>query len=162
MDIVERLDESGKAAWITVMVLGFVFFWPFGLAVLFYLLWSGRMGHRRYAGYNCWQTNDDDAGADSESRHERKRRMKRKIKGQLREWHAAHHHRRHSSSGNTAFDSYREETLRRLEEEQDEFEGFLDRLRQAKDKQEFDQFMKERNDRPEPLPDALEGSSPQA
>ena len=48
------------------------------------------------------------------------------------------------SSGNRAFDEYRAETLRRLEEEQREFREFLDRLRQAKDKAEFDQFMAER------------------
>jgi Protein of unknown function (DUF2852) len=39
---------------------------------------------------------------------------------------------------------YREETLRRLEEEQREFHDFLARLRMAKDKAEFDQFMAER------------------
>ena len=49
-----------------------------------------------------------------------------------------------SSSGNHAFDEYRNETLQRLEEEQREFREFLDRLRQAKDKAEFDQFMAER------------------
>ena len=42
------------------------------------------------------------------------------------------------SSGNRAFDEYRMETLRRLEEEQTEFKDFLDRLRHAKDKEEFD------------------------
>ena len=48
------------------------------------------------------------------------------------------------SSGNRAFDEYREETLRRLEEEEREFKDFLDRLRFAKDRAEFDQFMAER------------------
>jgi hypothetical protein len=48
------------------------------------------------------------------------------------------------SSGNTAFDAYRDETLRRLQDEQASFEGFLDRLRQAKDKAQFDQFMNDR------------------
>ncbi|WP_045390300.1 DUF2852 domain-containing protein [Falsirhodobacter sp. alg1] len=48
------------------------------------------------------------------------------------------------SSGNSAFDSYKEDTLRRLQEEQTAFEGFLERLRQAKDKQEFDAFMEDR------------------
>ena len=33
------------------------------------------------------------------------------------------------------------ETLRRLEEEQQEFKDFLGRLRHAKDKEEFDAFM---------------------
>jgi hypothetical protein len=52
------------------------------------------------------------------------------------------------SSGNRAFDDYRADTLRRLEEEQREFREFLDRLRFAKDKTEFDQFMAERRNRP--------------
>ena len=48
------------------------------------------------------------------------------------------------STGNRAFDAYREETLRRLQDEQAEFEAFLGRLREAKDKAEFDQFMADR------------------
>ena len=52
-----------------------------------------------------------------------------------------------SRSGHQAFDDYRTETLRRLEEEQREFQEFLRRLRAAKDKQEFDQFMDERRGR---------------
>ena len=53
-----------------------------------------------------------------------------------------------SSSGNHAFDEYRAETLQRLEEEQREFREFLQRLRAAKDKAEFDQFMADRRNRP--------------
>ena len=56
-----------------------------------------------------------------------------------------HRHNHHVSwTGNTAFDTYREETLKRLEEERDAFVNFLDQLRAAKDKAEFDQFMAER------------------
>lgn len=47
----------------------------------------------------------------------------------------------------TAFDEYRSETLRRLEEEQRAFVEFLDRLRRARDQAEFDQFMAERQRR---------------
>ena len=47
-------------------------------------------------------------------------------------------------TGNAAFDAYKADTLRRLEEEQTNFEAFLERLREAKDKAEFDQFMDER------------------
>ncbi len=54
------------------------------------------------------------------------------------------------SSGNHAFDEYRAETLRRLEEEQNEFASFLERLRFAKDKAEFDQFMADRRQAPRP------------
>jgi hypothetical protein len=62
-----------------------------------------------------------------------------------------------SSSGNVAFDEYREETLRKLDEEQREFRDYLDKLRSAKDRAEFDQFMNERRNRPpatEPPPAA--------
>ena len=57
------------------------------------------------------------------------------------------------SSGNRAFDEYRMETLRRLEEEQKEFKEFLTRLRHAKDKEEFDTFMAQHRSRPTPTND---------
>ncbi len=53
-----------------------------------------------------------------------------------------------SPSGNRAFDDYRAETLKRLEDEQREFKEFLERLRVAKDRAEFDQFMAARRERP--------------
>jgi hypothetical protein len=67
------------------------------------------------------------------------------------------------STGNRAFDEYRAEALRRLEDEQKEFTDFLERLRKARDKTEFDQFMAERGggtqsatagEAPEPKPAA--------
>jgi hypothetical protein len=61
------------------------------------------------------------------------------------------------SSGNRAFDDYREETLKRLEDEQREFKDFLAKLRFAKDRAEFDQFMNERRNRPQD-----QGPQPQA
>lgn len=51
------------------------------------------------------------------------------------------------SSGNASFDAYRNELLQRLEQEQTSFEGFLGRLRDAKDKTEFDSFLAEREHR---------------
>jgi hypothetical protein len=47
-------------------------------------------------------------------------------------------------SGNASFDAYRADVLRRLEDEQAAFEGFLSRLREAKDAREFDRFMEDR------------------
>ena len=102
------LDARGKGAWIVAMIAGFIIFWPIGLALLAYAIWSNRM----FTG-NC----------------SRARRAGMAFK----------------SSGNTAFDAYKNETLRRLEEEQDAFEAFLNRLREAKDKAEFDQFMADRS-----------------
>lgn len=118
MNIAAKIDEQGKWAWIVLMVVGFIIFWPVGLALLFYLMWSGRMG--------CWKNG---------------RVGRRHGPGR---WHGP----AERSSGNTAFDEYKADTLRRLEEEQKEFMDFLDRLRAAKDKAEFDQFMAERRNRP--------------
>jgi hypothetical protein len=53
--------------------------------------------------------------------------------------------RRRANSG--AFEEYRQQTLRRLEDEQTAFKSFLDQLRSAKDRTEFDQFMTQRKSR---------------
>lgn len=105
------MDDRGKGAWIAAMVLGFIFFWPVGLALLAYMIWSKRMFKRSFC-------------------HNRNAMHSAPWKSQ--------------SSGNSAFDAYRAETIRRLEEEQGAFEAFLKRLRDAKDKQEFDAFMEDR------------------
>jgi hypothetical protein len=122
MGIAARLDEMGKPAWIALMVLTFIIAWPVGLALLAYLIWSGRMGCGSHA---RWQGRMND-------------RMERFRQGR---WGG--------SSGNAAFDEYRAETLKRLEEEEKEFRDFLDRLRKAKDKAEFDQFMADRRNKPQ-------------
>ena len=68
------------------------------------------------------------------------RTWKRQMKGYFRHgWQQPQ-----SSAPNSAFDDYRAETLRRLEEEQKEFQEYLERLRRARDKSEFDAFMAER------------------
>jgi len=108
------LDERGKGAWIAAMVLGFIFFWPVGLALLFYMIWSKRM--RSFS-----------TGCGHAHRH--------------------HHYGRHGSfrsSGNVAFDAYKRQTLDRLEDEREAFQSFLEQLRAAKDKTEFDEFMDDR------------------
>jgi hypothetical protein len=112
------LDARGKWAWIATMVLGFILFWPVGLALLAYMIWGKQMFSR-----SC--------GA---RRHDR---------------HHDHHWGRHAyragtATGNTAFDTYKAEALRRLEDEQEAFEAFLQRLRNSKDKSEFDAFMEDR------------------
>lgn len=49
-----------------------------------------------------------------------------------------------SATGNAAFDSYKAETLKKLEAEADEFRAYLNGLKNAADKAEFDCFMDER------------------
>jgi len=129
MSIAARLEELPNAMWIALAILGLVFWWPLGLAVLAYILWSGRM---RCCGIGFGRWND-----------------------------RAHHNgraqnglRQPRTSGNRAFDEYRAETLERLEEDHRAFQEYLDRLRMAKDRAEFDQFMAERGAGPESAPPA--------
>jgi len=121
----QMLDR--KPFWIAATVLGFIYWWPVGLALLIFMIGSGRMGcgfwrhqgaHRHWS---SWCNANEGPGA-------------------------------RTSSGNRAFDEYRAETLRRLEEEQREFAAFLDRLRFAKDKSEFDDFMAQRRQPPSDQP----------
>lgn len=56
--------------------------------------------------------------------------------------------RGNGSVPNTAFDDYREDRLNRLDEEQDKFREFLQRLRGSRDRKEFDQFIAARRGRP--------------
>ena len=49
-------------------------------------------------------------------------------------------------SGNSAFDAYRADMLKRLEDEHEQFQSFLQHLREAKDKEEFDAFMQSRRE----------------
>ena len=122
MPLVAKLDDLGKPAWIALTILGFIYWWPLGLAVLAFLIGSGRMNALKGGCVSRWH-------------------------GGFDEMRSAGTWWRPSRSGNQAFDDYRTETLRRLEEEQREFQDFLRRLRMAKDKQEFDQFMEERRGR---------------
>ncbi|HEX2653237.1 MAG TPA: DUF2852 domain-containing protein [Xanthobacteraceae bacterium] len=131
MNIAATLDDLGKPAWIALLILGFAFWWPLGLAVLAYLIWSGRMACSTH--HNSTHSNSV-SGNWSENRD--------RCAAAARRWSSRGPWRH--SSGNRAFDEYREETLRRLEEEQSEFVEFLKRLRDAKDKAEFDQFLAER------------------
>ena len=104
------MDRRGKGAWMAAMILGMIFFWPVGLALLFYMIYSKRMFSKSQS---CSYSKS--------------------------------FYRRDTSSGNTAFDAYKADTLRRLEEEQQQFKAFMDRLRAAKDQSEFDEFLKDRS-----------------
>jgi Protein of unknown function (DUF2852) len=117
---------------IALTILGFMIWWPVGLVVLAFTL--GRRCMRRSFFREARQQWDE-------------RGMSWKFAG----WQG-HCGRAQTGSGNRAFDEYRAETLRRLEEEQKDFASFLDRLRFAKDKAEFDAFVAERRRGAEPPP----------
>ena len=99
-------------------VLAFCVWWPLGFATLAFAIGSGRMGCGRRGRFGTW--------------HNLERGWRRRGSGRMR------------MRRNRAFAEYRDQTLRRLEEEEREFRDFLDRLRMARDKAEFDQFMAER------------------
>ncbi len=120
--VVEKLDEYGKGAWIALIVLGFWVFWPIGLTALAFVVFSGRGRAWKMQSRGQWY-NTGSRGCGW---------------GRGRGMH---------SSGNAAFDEYRAETIKRLEDEQKEFVEYLEKLRQAKDKAEFDQFMADRRGR---------------
>ena len=118
-----------RPAWtpatIALMVLGFIVFWPLGLAMLAYILWGDRLGDVK----SEWN------------------RVSDSLFGNVRSTGFAH-----ARTGNVAFDDWREAELARIEEERrkldearDEFDAYLRELRRAKDQEEFDRFMAERS-----------------
>lgn len=106
--------------WMVLVVLGFILFWPLGLLALIYLIWSGKM--------KCCVEKMECFSSDV-----------------FKQWKGPRNASR--STGNVAFDKYRETTLRRLDEEQREFTKFVERLRDAKDQDEFDRFLSEQESR---------------
>jgi hypothetical protein len=125
---------------IILMVVGFIVFWPLGLVMLAYILWGQRVPE-----------------------------IRRHFEGMKSEWHnawggcGASRSYGFARSGNAAFDDYRERELRRLdeerrklEEERSEFEAFVHNLRRARDQEEFDRFMRDRNSRPRTDSDTID------
>jgi uncharacterized protein DUF2852 len=148
-EVIARIDDVGKLAWIGLMVLGFIVYWPLGLAILAFIIWSGRMGCGWHRGdIEQWRTRAIERVNRAAEHWERKRT---RWDDRRRHWagpHGGSHGGGLNETGNRAFDEYRTEALRRLEEEANEFRTFLERLRMARDRAEFDEYMKERRNRP--------------
>jgi hypothetical protein len=118
---------------VAMMVLGFVVWWPLGLAMLAYILWGEMFGGSA----------------------EKAERFVHRSRGWAEQCGRGGPFGRHGfggGSGNAAFDEYRAEQLRRLEEERkrlDEevnaFHEHMRNLRMARDREEFDRFMRDRN-----------------
>ena len=122
-----------RPAWtpatIALMVLGFILFWPLGLAMLAYIIWGDRLGDFKR------QVNEK---TDS-------------VFGSFRSCSKSESFNFGGTTGNAAFDDWRREELerlaaerRKLEEARAEFEAYATELRRARDKEEFDRFMNER------------------
>lgn len=133
------LRPAWTPATIALMVLGFIVFWPLGFAMLAYILWGDRLN-----GFKD-EINRATDGMFSNCRRSAPRTM--------------------YSTGNVAFDEWRARELERLAEERrkldsmrDEFDEYMRELRRAKDQEEFDRFMANRN-RPAPSTD-MTGQAP--
>ncbi len=137
--------RRGGSRWtafdIVAMVLGFIVFWPIGLAILGYKLWQHRYGgpELQTLATNKWQEARAMMGSNSSWGCGAARRASRFY----------------SASGNAAFDEWRTVELARLDEErrklddaQREFSEYVDAIRRAKDREEFERFMAERRARP--------------
>ncbi len=122
-----------RPAWtpatIALMVLGFIFFWPLGLAMLAYIIWGDRLGDFKR------QVNEK---TDS-------------MFGSFRNCGKSESFGFGGTTGNAAFDDWRREELdrlaeerRKLEEARANFEAYAQELRRARDKEEFERFMNER------------------
>jgi hypothetical protein len=114
------------------MVIGFMVFWPLGFAMLAYIIWGDRLeGFKR------------DVNRATDGIFAGCRRGSHKA---ARWGHGS------ARTGNVAFDDWREKELERLAEERrkldemlSQFDDYARELRRAKDQEEFDRFMANRN-----------------
>lgn len=127
MNTTALIRPAWTPATIALMIIGFMVFWPLGLAMLAYIIWGDRLdGFKR-----------DVNGATD--------RMFGACRGKS-QWKS------HARTGNVAFDDWREKELERLAEERRridetlaEFDSYARELRRAKDQEEFDRFMANRS-----------------
>lgn len=135
----------GESRWtafeIIAVVLGFIVFWPIGLAILGYKVWQRRNGGAdlQTVATQTW-TNARSAMSGAES-------------STPRPWANASTWTRGftPSTGNRAFDEWKGAELARLEAERQkledahrDFAAFVESVRKAKDREEFERFMNER------------------
>ncbi len=158
-----RGRRCGRARWrpveLLAMILGFIVFWPIGLAILFLKIWQKREGRP-----------DQDL---VDFVHERGSEMRSRCMARRAQWAPDEWVRGEwkpnfggapRPTGNSAFDDWRAAELARLEEERQklvqaerDFAEHLDKLRRARDREEFERFMNERSARqapPQPGPQA--------
>lgn len=147
MNTTALIRPAWTPATIALSVIGFMVFWPLGLAMIAYIIWGDRLDG-----------------------------LKRNFNPAMGAWKGScrgkgSYRSRHARTGNVAFDDWRTKELERLaaerqklEEMRDEFDDYARELRRAKDQDEFDRFMNARNakggeSKPEsgPTPGLLDG-----
>ena len=153
MNTTALIRPAWTPATIALMVIGFMVFWPLGLARLAYIIWGDRLdGFKRDV---IRATDGVFAGC-------------RRSADKAHRWGHGRRGTNHRGTGNVAFDDWREKELVRLEEERRkldetlaEFDEHLRELRRAKDQEEFDRFMADRKSNPPaPKGDGNGGNGP--
>lgn len=120
-----------RPAWtpvtIGMMIIGFMIKWPLGVAMIAYIIWGDRLELFKQDVNRATDKVADAFKSNSSPR---------------------------SPTGNVAFDDWREIELARIEQERkrldetrSEFDAYQRDLRRAKDKEEFDTFLKSRKNR---------------
>jgi hypothetical protein len=145
-----------RALEVAAIVLGFMVWWVVGLALLLWKLWRNRQGYSTdmiTAARTAFQENVMTRWPELS----RSFRSGASRAPAARDWGFASFR----SSGNSAFDAWREGELARLEEQrrkleaaEREFSDYIESLRQAKDREEFERFMRERNTTRDERPNA--------
>ncbi len=141
-----RRRGCGASRWtafeLVAMILGFIVFWPIGLAILGYKFWQRKSGGEDLQSFATGKWNEARSAMAGAS-----------CFGSSAPWG-----RGGASTGNSAFDEWRagelarlEAERRKLEEAHREFAEFVESVRKAKDREEFERFMNARN-RPAPGP----------
>ncbi len=134
--------EPWTALEVIAMVLGFIVFWPIGLAILGWKMWQKKSGYH--------------GDIFSFGREKWANRARWGARWGFAANPAFGFGGRTGSTGNRAFDDWRAGELARLEEEyqrlaaaEREFAEYIDNLRRARDREEFERFMNERRQRQE-------------
>jgi len=138
MNTTALIRPAWTPATIALMVIGFMVFWPLGLAMLAYIIWGDRLeGFKRDVNR---ATDGVFAGC-------------RRSADKAQRWgNGGNSTRTAARTGNVAFDDWRDKELERLAEERkrlddmlSEFDEYARELRRAKDQDEFDRFMSNRH-----------------
>ena len=145
--------SCGAGRWspfeIAAVILGFVVFWPVGLAMLGFKLWQRAVGHTVN-----WQSAAAAKWQEARSAME-KQGFAPDFGGRPGRGGPRGPGFYGRDTGNAAFDEWRaqeiarlEEERRKLEEARQEFSAFVDTIRKAKDREEFERFMSEKRNKP--------------
>ena len=129
-----------RPAWtpatIAMTVIGFMIFWPLGLAMIAYIVWGDRLEAFKV------EANRATDGVIGQ--------FKRSGMARAGGFHGTPFGR----TGNVAFDDWRDEEMKRLDEKraelsrmEAEFADYQRELRRAKDREEFDRFLRDRDNK---------------